>query len=117
MIRTDIIVLSQYLQKGHPLTTRAAARQIWEEEHLVERGCLRVDFSNIGDQDLSADFIKEFFRLDAPECRVVWLSPVNYSPEVGRMLAGYFFKLKEMREATIKEGFIEANLLFEPEKF
>lgn len=115
MIGTDIIVLSQYLQKGYQLKTRDTAKAIWAEERLAERGCLRVDFSKLEAKDLSSDFLREFFRLDLPECRVVWLSPINYSPEIARMLGGYFFKLKKMREAAIKEGFVKAKLWFEAE--
>jgi len=86
----DRIFLSDYKRNRASLTTRVAAKRIWDRERLVERGILQVDFGGINSTDISQEFLVAFFDLDQPHSRVAWLRPVNYSKEVERMLEPYF---------------------------
>jgi hypothetical protein len=112
MIQSDVISLSEYRNRGRPLTSREDARYLWRQEQLERRGCARIDFSEITPDDLSPEFIAEFFKLEETETAKVWLSPINYSRDVAHFLAGHFLKLKNMRTENNLAGFVQANLHF-----
>lgn len=110
---TETLFLSKHMRQGQRLASRETAIHIWEVERLEDKHYLHVDFSGIEAQDISREFITEFFRLDRADGCKVWLLPIHYSDDLAKLLAGCIATLKQKRASSHKEGFIKAQLHFE----
>lgn len=114
MVTSDTCELLKYILNGHSLKSKAAARHIWDAEQLAQKSYLCMDFTGIIAEDLSIEFVTELFRLDCREYHAgPWLTPINYSREVGVLLGGCLFKLRKRRESSLLEGFVKVGLITE----